>query len=468
MHRLDRPNVLIIYTDQQRWDSLGCYGNHLAKTPNLDKLASRGALLKNFFVQNPVCSPSRMSFLTGRYCSSLGVGTNGVPFPKDTTPINQLLKPYGFHTGQIGKLHFDPHAKRYHQDPTDNYGFDTFILSDEPGCYDDAYIKWVEAIDPYMVDKVRVATPFEALRFGKKSYTDRPRNTHEPYPFDGEESFTHSSFVASEMCNYIEQHKDSPFFAIAGFYAPHCPINPPKRFIEMFDSSKMPLPVRGENESFDPRLKDVTDQQWQEIIASYYALVSHVDDCVGKIINKLESSDLMEKTLVIFTSDHGEYLGDHGRIQKGMPGHDCITRVPCIISLPGKNREGLITEELIEAVDIVPTILDYCGIQAPRVVQGKSIKDLLENKSKKHRTSVLTEFFVPDQSRQAVIRTVDYKYYCDYGGKEILYDLNNDPDELYDVSCNTAYKDVVSSMRCEMIHRLMEAAFNTADRIAQY
>ncbi len=127
-----------------------------------------------------------MSFLTGRYCGSLGIGTNGVPLPDDAMPVNQLLKPYGYQTAQIGKLHFRPHARRDHRDPTDTYGFDTFILSDEPGCYDDAYIKWVERIAPDQVERVRSSLPPTAAQYGRPTYSDQPRSTHEPYTFAGD------------------------------------------------------------------------------------------------------------------------------------------------------------------------------------------------------------------------------------------------------------------------------------------
>jgi len=395
MKSFKRPNVLIVYTDQQRRDSLGCYGNSLAKTPNLDKLASEGVLFENYFVQNPVCMPSRMSFLTGRYCSSLGVGDNGNSFPESAVPVHKIVKPYGYHTAQIGKLHFQPHAKRDHRDMHTDYDFDTFILSDEPGCYDDAYIKWVESIKPEIVEKVRVALPPAAFKYEKKSYCNNGRDTHEPYIFEGDEEFTHSSFVASEMCNFLENSKDKSFFAIAGFYAPHAPLNPPKKFVDMYNPDEMPLPKVGENEEVLPVLKNVSPEKWQKIIAYYLALVSHVDDCVGKILDTLKRTGQENNTIVIFTSDHGEFLGDHGRIQKGMPGHDCIVRVPLIIKYPSKISRGTVVKELVEGIDVVPTILDYCGIQIPRVVQGNSLKPLIEGKESFNREDILIEYFVP-------------------------------------------------------------------------
>jgi arylsulfatase A-like enzyme len=136
--RVRRPNILLIYTDQLRWDALGCNGNRDVRTPNLDALAAGGLTFDHFFVQNPVCMPSRLSFLTGQYPSTLRVTHMGVPVPEDVVALPRLLSPYGYMTANIGKLHFLPHANRDHRVPHPAYGFDHLEISDEPGCYEDA------------------------------------------------------------------------------------------------------------------------------------------------------------------------------------------------------------------------------------------------------------------------------------------------------------------------------------------
>ncbi|SHH60343.1 sulfatase family protein [Clostridium grantii] len=470
MKTFKRPNVLIIYTDQQRKDSIKCYGNEYAITPNLDNLAFQGVRFNNFFVQNPVCMPSRMSFLTGRFCSSLGIGTNGIPLGEDVLTINNILKPYNYHTAQIGKLHFQPHSRRDHRDPHPLYGFDTFILSDEPGCYEDAYTKWVEAIDPDMVSKVRTSLPPAAAHYGTKSFSDVPRETNEPYDFEGDEEYTHSSFVASETCEFIKNHGErKPFFAIAGFYAPHTPVNPPRRFVDMFNVDDMELPKIGEHEEVSEVLKHISDEEWKKIKAYYYAFAAHVDECVGNILNTLKEKKLDEDTIVIFTSDHGEYLGDHGRIQKGMPGHDCITNVPLIIRYPKAIKENTIVEEIVEAVDVVPTILDFCGVQIPRQIQGKTFKELVTGKKKFHKEDAFTEFFDPFGGyRSSVVRTKQYKYYIDNNGDEILYDMKKDPWELVNVVMENDYKQILLDMRKRLIKRLYEAADCSKGKTAEY
>ena len=468
MRQFSRPNILLLYTDQQRQDSLGCYGNALARTPHLDRLASEGVRFDNFYVQNPVCSPSRMSLLTGRYCSSVGVGCNGILMPEDIPPLNQLLSPYGYHTAQIGKLHFWPHSRRDHRDPHPTYGFDTLILSDEPGCYNDAYIKWVESIDPSQVPGVRCALPPAAAREGIKSYCDQPRSTEEPYVFQADESLTHSSFVASEVCRYLAQPKTGPFFCIGGFYAPHAPVNPPQRFVDMFDPAQMPLPRVGEEETMGDGLKHVTDDEWRQVVAYYLALVSHVDDCVGQILNTLQETGLERDTIVIFTSDHGDYLGDHGRVGKGMPGEDCITRMPFIMRYPGRFPAGKIVDDLVEGVDWAPTMLDYAAIQTPRALQGRSLRQAIEDTDPSPRDDVLIEYFQPHGVRASTVKTRDYSYHATATGREVLFDRANDPDESRNVVTDPAHKEALSDMRRRTVIRLHNATLNCHDRPAEY
>ena len=464
-----RPNVLLLYTDQQRFDTIS-YRQELAiQTPNLDALAADGAYMEQHFVNNPVCSPSRMSMLTGRYCSSVGVGTNGIGLPRDMVPLNQLLKPYGYHTAQIGKLHFDPHAKRDHRDPTGDYGFDTFILSDEPGCYDDAYTKWVEMMDPEELPKIRTSLPPAAYRYNKPEYSSVPRETHEPYLFEGKREYTHQGFVASETINYIKSRDGrTPFFAIAGFYAPHPPINPCPESVEKVDFSKIAPPVLGEGESFTDRVKDVTPETWVKTRAYYLALVTELDDLVGEIVKTLKEQGLYDDTLIIFTSDHGEFLGDHGRIQKGMPGHDCVIHVPLIIKYSREIPKGRVVEALTEGVDLVPTILDFCGIQIPRYVQGKSMRPLLRGATDEHKDSILVEFFDPYGLRQTTIRTKTHKYYINNRGEEILYDLTDDPGEHINCVGEEKYRDVLSELRRQMIIRIQNAAYPNLEQSAEY
>lgn len=475
MSSMSRPNVLLLYTDQQRWDSLGCYGNPFAISPNLDQLAQQGARLGHFYINNPVCAPSRMSFLTGRYPSSLGIGCNGIAFPeKDAMPINRLLSRYNYHTAQIGKLHFDPHTTCDHRDPGHTYGFDTFILSDEPGCYEDAYIQWVETHFPEELDAIRAGLPHYAQQLqeirGISRSGDRQQDVHEPYVYPGSEQTTHTAFVATETCEFLKSSSDNPFFCIAGFYAPHTPINPPKRFLDMFSPSDMPLPKLGSQEQKASFLSDISDKKWAEIVTSYYALCTHVDDQIGRILKTLDEVGKTENTIVVFTSDHGEYLGDHGRIQKWMPGHDCVARVPFIIRYPGVIPQGTVVDQIVEGVDFVPTILDYCAVQIPTFVQGKSVKPVLQGQTTAHKDAALIEYFEPCKSgtHSSSIKTKEYLYCISEAGDEVLYDRKNNPEENMNVADSDEYQEVLSKMRKRLINRLQVASYSRHERYAMY
>lgn len=464
-----RPNVLYLYTDQQRIDTLSCLGQEAIRTPNIDALAADGALLTQYYVQNPVCGPSRMCFLTGRYASSLGVADNGIPFPDSAVPIQQLLKPYGYYTAQIGKLHFDPHARREHRNPTKTYGFDTFILSDEPGCYDDAYTKWVECVAPDQLDKVRTMLPPAALPWGKPSYSQVPRNTHEPYVFEGEPEYTHTSFVTSQVCDFLRSYdRNAPFFLIAGYYAPHPPLNPPQKYLDQVDRSKLRQPIKGAQEPWTRGLEAVSEEGWRDIAAAYLAMVLQVDEGVGEIVKVLKEKGLYDNTVIVFTSDHGEFLGDHGRIQKGMPGHDCIVHVPCIVRYPGHIPANRRIDALTEAIDIVPTVLDYCGVQTPTYVQGRSLRALLHGDTEHHRDDVLVEWFSPNGNRQTTLRTEQYKYWVDEYGHELLYDLAADPNELENRAQDPAYTAILSQLRYQMIRHIQQAAYCSQEKTDEY
>ena len=444
---MDRPNVLLLYTDQHRWDALGASGNPHVHTPNLDALAAEGAVMDGAFCNCSVCMPSRQSMLSGQYPSTVGCVCNGVEMPPDVLTLHRVLKPYGYHTANLGKLHFLNHASRDHREPHPDYGFDELVVSDEPGCYDDAYVKWVEAQAPDQVWNCRCSTPPAR----KTDVIDkRPRGTHEPYVFEGPEHLTHSAFVADQTIRSIRANRDRPWFAIAGFYAPHCPLNPPRRFLDMVDPAALPPPAMNEGEN---RL-GLSDDEWRVVKAHYYALISHVDDQVGRILAALDEMNLRERTLVIFTADHGEHLGDHGLVGKGPPDQDSCAHVPLILSMPAAIRPQR-RSELIEHVDVAPTVLDFCGVQVPRAFQGRGFRALLDGGDYRRRTSVFIEYrqpFEPDKTWKT-LRTHEMKYSISADGRERLLDLRADPDELTNAIDHPRHADALAAMRAELVRR---------------
>jgi arylsulfatase len=445
---MKRPNVVLMYTDQQRWDAIGAV-NPLCKTPNLDKLAAEGVLFENAFCNNPVCMPSRQSMLSGQYPSVIGCCTNGVEMDPAVPCIHNILGLNGYHTANFGKLHFKNHSNRDHREPHPSYGFDEAVISDEPGCYEDAYIAWVRAKAPDQVEACRCSTP----PAWKGEVVDKqPRNTHEPYVFEGPEELTHTAFVAEETADFIRRRAaggSKPFFAIAGFYAPHTPLNPPQRFIDMYDPPTLPLPLMNDE---DHEQFGLSDDEWRTVKAYYYALVTHVDDQVGRILAALDETGERDNTVIVFVSDHGEHLGDHGTIQKGPPGLDSCTHVPLIVAGPGVKAGGR-REELIELIDLAPTLVEMCGVQPPPFFQGRSFKPLLDGSEYIERGSVFIEYRDPFKLSWKTVRTHRHKYCVNDKGEELLFDLEADPGELTDLSTDGSALPLLQAMREELMKR---------------
>ncbi len=460
-----RKNTLLLYTDQQRWDTIGALGNPNCPTPNLDRLVASGTSFTRAFVNCPVCMPSRMSMLSGRYPSTLGIQSNGTELPDSVECVQHLLGRVGYLTANFGKLHFRNHASvgRDHRDPYPAYGFDVNVNSDEPGCYEDAYIEWVRQRDPSAVDGCRIASP-PAWR--GPAITGRPREVHGPYVFEADEQLTHSAFVADRTCQFLTESRfREPFFCIAGFYAPHTPINPPRRFVELIDEDALTLPNRSEGQNF----RDVSDAQWRKVKAHYYALVAHVDDQIGRILDTLDSTGVAADTLVVFTSDHGEYLGDHGRIQKG-GAEDASARVPLIFAGAAGGRPATLSGEIAEAVDIVPTLLDFAEVPRPSWLQGSTLRPVIEG-SPRFRTldsGALIQLKNGPGDGYKAIRTTDFLYVHHLDESEELFDLTTDPQQLTNRAGDPTASGLLNRARLALLRKVLSGEPEDARKTGDY
>lgn len=470
---MQRPNILILYTDQQRWDAIGVNGNDEIHTPNLDRLANEGVNFDHYFVQNPVCMPSRLSFLTGRYPSTAGVTHMGVPVPEDTVTLPRLLAPYGYHSANIGKLHFQPHANRDHRNQYPSYGFDQLEISDEPGVYEDAYRAWVKRIDPSQLAYLSAGLPpatavwYKTMRVDDTVPHPLPnsdaREGHsgrfdfkDAHAFPGEDRFTHTSFVAERTIDYIQQQAKSsgPFLCISGFYSPHSPWVAPQRFLDMYNEDELTLPeFPPEVEEKRTQLGDkFDDAQLRTARKGYYAMVSEVDFHVGRILDTLDDLGLTENTIVIFTSDHGEWLGEHLRWGKGYPAHDVVSRVPLLVRWPEMTKDaGRTVSNIVEGVDVVPTLMECAGIQIPPHLQGESFySTLINDDTERTKSAALTE-----HTGWKVLRTETHRYIVHDDGREFLYDLQQPLGEYHDVAGEVGYADDLSRHRHLLLQRLI-------------
>ena len=453
---MDRPNILILYTDQQRWDALGANGNNDIQTPNLDRLATEGVNFSRYFVQNPVCMPSRVSFLTGQYPSTLRITRMGIPVPDDTITLPKMLRNYGYCSANVGKLHFLPHANRDHRQIHPDYGFDHLVISDEPGCYSDAYRSWVEQKDPDQLKYISVGLPpATAVWRQQMDVQDEIPHPEERFPkeaiaFQGTSSVTHTAFVTEQTIEFITQQKNQPFLCVSGYYSPHSPWVAPQEFLDIYDPSELQIP------SFPPEVDQTrmgqkfSDQELRSARHGYYAMVSEVDHHVGRILDKLEQFGLTENTIVVFTSDHGEWLGEHLRYGKGYPGHDCVSRVPLIIRYPRKITKGKNINQIVEGVDVVPSLLDYVGIPIPHHLQGNSLTRVIQNDVRQNSIALM------EMTGWKTIRTDKFRYVTESNGRESLFDLQKDPSAYKNVADNSGYASVLSDHRLQLLQRLID------------
>ncbi len=459
---MKRPNILIIYTDQQRWDALGANGNGEISTPNLDALAARGTNFSRHFVQNPVCMPSRVSMLSGRYPSTLGITHMGVPVPEDLVTLPRLLKQYGYRTANIGKLHFLPHANRDHSRPHPAYGFDHLEIADEPGVYEDAYRAWVRRQAPDQMDGISAGLPPNTSVWQRAMgiedgivHRGEPEGRHDykrAIPFAAADHLTYSAFVGSRTIEFIETAGPEPFLCIASFYSPHAPWIAPQKYLDIYDANALSLPdYPPEIDRQRPRDKAAlySDAQLRSAKQGYYAMISEVDHYVGQILDALEVAGRSDETIVVFTSDHGEWLGDNLRFGKGYPADDAVSRVPLIIAGPGAGEGGR-HEGIVEAVDLVPTLLELAAIQTPSFMQGESLVGALNGVGARQKRVALTE-----ATGWKSLRIPRFQYLIHDDGREHLWDLSIDPGAYHDVAENGSYGDELTACRRYLLTRLL-------------
>lgn len=470
------PNILLIMTDQQRYDTLGCNGNAAIHTPALDRLASEGANLTNVFVQSPMCTPSRASLATGRYPSINGARWNGIGLPASERTFMQELSQNGYSTNLFGKLHLIPHTERHRDDPT--YGFDNAIIAEHPRSHwASAYSDWLDEHFPSVQASDRLRTYNEGLQTWVSTL---PADAHL------------TTWAANETIEFLSSNPRQPFFASMSVYDPHHPFDPPEPYASMYDPADVPAPIwrpgelndkpphfldahngrvnpilghatppeRGGPATPQPDLSKVTEEEWRRVVSHYYGMVSLIDDQVDRVLAALRDSGLEDNTIVIFTSDHGELLGDHGLLFKGPHHYDCLLRVPTLIRWPGTISPGTQVDELVEFIDLSATILELAGIEVPAGMQGRSILPMLLGGPAVSRDSVLVE-------RQDLywnldlrtLRTTEWKLNY-YRGRPFgeLYDLKNDPNEFINLWSDPEYDGVKQDLTCTLLDRILATA----------
>jgi choline-sulfatase len=481
----NRPNVLWICTDQQRYDTLGSYGNEFVETPNIDGLAKRGTRFDRCYSQSPVCTPSRASFLTGRYPRTTRCRQNGQNIPADETLVTKRFSDAGYTCGLSGKLHLSP----CHPDDPDNPmkerriddGYDEFHWSHDSEEYwpTSEYHHWLREKGVEFEQK-----PFEGSQHVLMSVAPEHHQT---------------TFCAQKAINFIEANadRDRPWLFSVNIFDPHPAFDPPESYLRRYldDLEDIPLPDyepdelddkpvyqrkdhRGALFADDDRegLFDFTamdDREHRLIRAAYWAMIDLIDDQVGRMLDALDRTSQRQNTIVVFMSDHGEMLGDHGIYLKGPYFYEQAVRVPLVVSWPDVVESNVESDALVELVDLAPTLLDAADIEHHAGMQGESFWPILAGNadSDSHRRDVYSEFYNakpghtdPELPFGTMLRTEQYKLVLMHrldGGE--LYDLAEDPKETENRWNDPKYQ----STKLELLERLTGRMAETVDPLPE-
>jgi len=426
-----RPNILWYCTDQQRFDTIGALGNPYVQTPAIDHLVDRGVAFTHAYCQSPICTPSRSSFMAGMYPSRVHNTRNGnESFPDYPPVITRLIADAGYECGLVGKFHLQSSGRR--TEPRIDDGFSYWKFSHAPR--DD----WETGHD--YADWVR----------SQGGDLDALRKSEERVPAQ-----LHQTTWATEMAaEFARRKRVGPWLLCVNIYDPHPPFIPPRAYLERFDPEAMPGPHFRESDlaqqrrlaaiDFQGEVKRPAERNAKQIQAAYYAMIALIDDQFARLLDVLDETGQRDDTVVIFTSDHGEALGDHGLLEKGCRFYEGLVRVPLIFSWPGHFQAGLQSPALVELLDKTATILDLAGVPTPDYLQGRSLLPILTGAAppQQHRESVRCEYFDALDAHftggsgtfATMYRTGDHKLTV-YHGHQVgeLYDLTADPWEFHNL-----------------------------------
>ncbi len=439
------PNIVFIMTDDQQQSAMSAYGNTILKTPNMDRIAAGGVRFTEMFVTNSICAPSRASFMTGQYSHTHGVITNGAaasPFRNqlglkdEQETFVHLLRRAGYHTALVGKWHL-------RSTPT---GFDQWIMLPGGG-------------GPYMDPEM--ITGGQRVKF--RGHAD--------------------DVVGDQALTFLRQRpKDRPFCLLFNFKSPHRNWVPAPRFEKMFEDIEIPVP-RSFTDKFEGRpqalrrtemaIAEMPDfrnrgvpetlpvderkrQNFQQLAKNYYRTLLTVDENIGRLLDALDKENLTKDTVIVFSSDNGFFLGEHGLFDKRLMYEPSI-RVPLLVSFPGRVKAGQVnSRHLLLNIDVAPTLLEIAGLPIPPWMQGHSFLPLLEGKETSWRDAFLYEYYEYPAEHCAMkhrgIRTARWKliHFWEQPEEWELYDLQQDPDEMKNLIGRREYEKLIRDLRSRL------------------
>jgi len=463
----EKPNVLVIMTDQHRADLMTCAGRDLVPTPNIDRIASRGVRFTNAYCPYPVCVASRTALLTGLYSHSTGAITNKDQLDWRYRTVAHHFTDNGYLTGLIGKMHFvDAH----------NHGFEYYMSIND----------WLMYLGPKVQHYANEIANhpmgphfFNTVDDGGAGLPDIdglwPKGSPwvgnvEKFDFDSMASRLEPEdhldmFIARESAKFINRYRGQPFFLIASFMKPHTPFYPPRQWAQMYPVDKMTLPeigdISGYPQHIQRRIRNMTamdEKRRRAHRAGYLGNLAFADTCIGYLYESLEKEGLLDNTIVVYTADHGEMDGDHGLFQKFCLFEPSV-RVPLIVSYPKRLGQNKVTKALTEYIGLYPTLSELAGLEppksttrleipgAPRRMDAASFADVLRNPDSQGPPAAFSEYNLRASICEYMVRTRRFKYIYNHGSTHELYDHEADPGEFVNRIDDPALKKVRDELR---------------------
>lgn len=437
---MEKPNVMIILTDQQRYDTIHKAGFDYMITPNLDRLAEEGCLYRNAHTHNPVCQPARHDLLVGLPANAHGYFSNCKQPIKDygLPTLPRIFSENGYRTTAIGKMHFSP--VRMHHGYSEMH-----VMEEVPRRrQDDDYAMYLKE---------------NGLEGIQNLHGVRPHVYHTPQIAQVEEPYYETQWIKNKTIAWLEENGDYPFMMTVGYIKPHPPWDIVNNYKGIYKDRELkePIPVsRCYPEREDSSLwygdKD-DDLQKRKIREAYYTTITMVDESIGGILDYLEKTNKRDNTLIIFTSDHGEMLQDKGYYSKSLP-YDSSVRIPFIVRYPDRFLANTVCDDFVDLMDIMPTCLDVAGLTYNGDKYALYGESLCANEPKKDRSSILSAFGFLGKNRWVMARNKQYKYIYRYNaGAEEFYDLVKDPLEM---------RNIISNMKGSEAYRLLK------EKVIQY
>ena len=424
-------NLLVIQTDEHHFKTLGCYGGKIVKTPNIDWIAKNGAIATSFYATTPVCSPSRGSLMSGKYPQHTPVTNNNIKLGDDIVTFAEVLRRKGYATGYAGKWHLDGGGKPQWE-PKRRFGFEDNRFMFNRG-------HWKK---------------FEDTREGPR--VGSQRNGRPSYDVDGadEKSFS-TDWLTNKVVEFVNTNKGKSFCYMVSYPDPHGPNKVRSPYNTMYADAKVPIPRSIQKTLAQtpkwggragPRL---TADTVRAIMPNYYGMVKCIDDNVGTILKTLRKHEILDRTVIVFTADHGDLCGEHGRLNKGVP-YEGSARIPFLLHCPGKVPAGTVVDEALSCVDFLPTTLSLMGIKTAGKEQGRDASALFKGQKTKWNDVSFIRSTSAGKPWLCVV-TNNHKLVFSAVDEPWFYDLSKDPDEMDNRFGQAEYAGITKRLTHELL-----------------